>query len=128
MKFKLITIISVYFFMLSCSNNESACSYEANSPIISVEGPTATTVNQPIEIALVYQVSSDCGNFSRYLEENNMNTTQILMRAQYEGCECEEEATLKNTSYTFSRSQVGTYTLRFRTVNGAIVHIVEVTN
>ena len=123
--YKLLLLCIIF---VSCSEGENECSYEANSPTLQVEGLNTTTINQPINLTLTYEVISECGNFKSFTEQVTGNTTEIIVKARYVGCDCPQLLTNKTTTYTFNKSQVGTYVLKFRTFNNFIEHTIEVTN
>jgi hypothetical protein len=129
MKIQVYKVVLLCFFILSCSKeNQDECSSVANAPTLEVEGAVTTTINQPVELLVTYQVNTDCGNFRNFAEETFGNETQIIVKALFTGCACEEELINKTTTYTFNKSQVGTYVLKFRTFNNFIEHTIEVTN
>jgi len=128
MKIRLYKLLLICFLIISCSKAENECSYEANSPTLLVEGPNSTTVNQPINFDITYEVISECGNFKSFSEQVFGNNTEIIIKARYEGCDCPQMLTNKITTYTFNKSQAGTYVLKFRTFNNFIEHTIEVTN
>lgn len=128
MKIQFYKILLLCILFVSCSEGENECSYEANSPTLLVEGSNTTTINQPIELTLTYEVISECGNFKSFTEQVTGNTTEIIVKARYVGCDCPQLLTNKTTTYTFNKSQVGTYVLKFRTFNNFIEHTIEVTN
>jgi hypothetical protein len=123
--YKLLLLCVIF---VSCSEGENECSYEANSPTLLVEGPNTTSVNQPINLDITYEVISECGNFKSFSEQVFGNNTEIIIKARYEGCDCPQMLTNKITTYTFNKSQAGTYVLKFRTFNNFIEHTIEVTN
>lgn len=128
MKIQVYKLLLLCIFFVSCSEGENECSYEANSPTLLVEGENSTTLNQPVVLTITYEVISECGNFKSFTEQEIGNTSEIIVKARYVGCDCPQLLTNKTTTYTFNKSQAGVYLLKFRTFNNFIEHTIEVTD
>lgn len=83
------------------------------SPVVKVEGPKTTAVNQSIDLKILFTCFNGCGNFGNYEQIVNGNTTTINVIAKYEGCICTQDVPIRQSTYSFSAPQAGIYFLKF---------------
>ena len=83
------------------------------SPVVKVEGPKTAAVNQSIDLKVSFTCFNGCGNFGNYEQMVNGNTTTINVIAKYEGCICTQDVPTRQSIYSFSAPQAGTYFLKF---------------
>lgn len=116
MKTKLSIILSVVLLIIiSCSKElDDKCVSNNIEYVTSVISPSTGTVNENINIEVVFGIHNGCGNFGKFIESQNGNTKTIEVEARYEGCVCTQVAGTKSINYVFKTPTPGNYTLKFK--------------
>ncbi len=116
MEKKLSLILSILLLaIISCSKEqENNCIENTIVYVSSINSPSTGTVNENINIEVSFGVNNGCGNFGKFIETQNGNTTTIEVEARYEGCVCTMDAPTRKTNYIFKTQTSGNYILKFK--------------
>ena len=111
----IITLVIPIFGFLGCKkdNGNNECIGYVNAPIVKIEGPSEGRINEDINLKFFIQCSNSCGNFEKFEEVADDDTTIINAIAKYEGCACADYLKIVEVNYRFKASQPGTYYLKF---------------
>lgn len=103
------------------------CLSYTKAPVTKIEGPTTALVTQNINLTVSFGCFNGCGQFGNFEETTNGNTTTINVNAKYEGCICTQDTPIRQTIYSFKRTQPGTYDLKFlQTDNNYLTYTITV--
>ena len=120
-----IFIVSLIACNKTPDNDE--CLEFKQSPVSVVTGPATGNINQDINLAVSFSCFNGCGQFGSFNSTTVADTTTIEVIAKYEGCICTQDLPVRQTNYTFRKSQPGTYHLKFMQLHNAyIVHTITV--
>ncbi|MBS1752883.1 MAG: hypothetical protein R2765_12490 [Ferruginibacter sp.] len=113
-------IISTFFAFiivcfLSCDKtpDDNKCLSYTQAPVTKVEGPNTGNVNQDINLIVSFGCFNGCGQFGKFEQTSDGDTTTINVIAKYEGCICTQDAPIRQTTYKFKATQPGIYFLKF---------------
>ena len=126
---QLLFFACLLIVLLGCARKQVAnnCLFYTKAPVTKIEGATTVLVGQEIDLTVSFGCSNGCGQFDNFEENISGNTTIINVIAKYEGCICTEIAPTLKTSYTFKKSQTGTYELKFlKDDNSYLTHTIIV--
>ncbi len=108
--------------LTSClSTQEPTCTSSGYVPIVSARGPKTVGVNQPAVFTVGYTLGTDCGTFSNVAAVPNGNTVQVGVAAAFNGCACNANTTVSQTSYQFQSATPGTYYFQFVGLNNSYI-------
>ena len=100
--------------LTSCmKDNEDECIEYKQAPVTLTNTPSTGQINSDILINVSFGCINGCGQFGSFEETCQGNTLTIKVIAKYEGCICTQEAPIRQTTYTFSTAEQGTYYLKF---------------
>lgn len=113
---KIPLILSILLLaIISCSKEqENNCIENKIAYVSSINSPSTGTVKQNINMEVSFGVNNGCGNFGKFIETQNGNTTTIEVEARYEGCVCTLDAPTRKTNYVFKAQTTGNYILKFK--------------
>ena len=113
---KIVLITIMFVVALSCEKNEENenCLEYKNSFVLNIDAPSNGTVNEDIIIEVFFSVINGCGNFNKFIEVENGNTTTIEVQAKYEGCFCTHAVETRSINYIFSTQTAGDYEFKFK--------------
>jgi len=115
--------------LFSCDKQQDKnnCLSYTKAPVISIVGANTALVNQEIVLTVSFGCFNGCGQFGNFEETIAGNTSTINVNAKYEGCICTQDAPTRTTSYTFKKSQTGSYELKFlQGENSYLTHTINV--
>ena len=122
-----ILFIASLFLLLSCNNDDDSsddnCITFQRAFISEVNAPTTGTLNQPIDIEVIFQVNDGCGGFNKIIETDNGNSKIIEVDAKYEGCFCTLAIETITHDYTFTPTNTGVYLLEFKSPNAEFITV-----
>lgn len=111
------------FSSFSCSEEELSIKSDAQpAPIYAVDAPASASVNEPVAVTIGFTVTNGCGRFGHLEAEKEGNMLTILVYPDYEGEICTQALINLTTTYTFTPTQKGTYTLRFWQEDNKYLH------
>ena len=132
MRIRFLFLLITTVFFLNCSalkdNQERKCESTAVALVTEVNGLSETEVNKPVVLKVSFPVRNGCGNFNKFIETKKGKTSTIEVEAIYKGCYCTMNIPTIIANYTFTPSEVGTYTLRFKSAEDAFVEKVITVN
>lgn len=107
----------------SDSNNEII----GTAPIIAVEAPSSALVNQPIVFSLTVAYPDGCTSFSKFNETltNKIKTVTVETTRPAES-NCTMAIVNETKVYTFTPTEKGTYTFKFKNNDSWIEKVVTV--
>jgi len=110
-----ICVSLIIFILPGCykTNNDDKCISYTIAPVTDVQGPATGSVNQEINLTVLFTCFNGCGQFGNFEQVTAGNTTTIQVVAKYEGCICTQDVPTRGSIYTFKASQTGTYYLKF---------------
>lgn len=109
------------------TQHDKECLSYTKAPVIKIEGLNTGLVNQDISLTVYFGCFSGCGQFGKFEQTSNGNTTTINVIAKYQGCICTQDAPIRQTIYNFKGSQPGTYYLKFfQTENAYLTYMLTV--
>ena len=113
---KIILILIVLVVTFGCDKNkeEDNCLEYRTASVTDVNAPTSGTVNEDINIEVFFIVINGCGNFSKFIEVENGNSTTIEIQAKYEGCFCTDGIETRSENYIFNTQNAGNYEFKFK--------------
>lgn len=117
MKIKWICLLACMLTMFSsCSeDDDDECTSTETSYVSSINAANTGTVGTPLNIEVFFGVYNGCGEFNKFVKNQNGNTTEIEVKSQYEICSiCPQVALTLETTYEFTASSPGDYTLKFK--------------
>ena len=117
---------SVLFFMLTilltlnaCKLDASGdCYFEAPAYPTAVDGPSTGTLNQPINLNMTFQLANGCGSYLRTETYTDADTTEVIIRARYQGCVCTQQLITTQQTYTYTPSRTGAHYFRYYISDG----------
>lgn len=112
---KLTCILALLLFSaFGCSKEELNIKSDAQpAPVYAVDAPASASVNEQVTVAIKFTVINGCGRFGHLEAEKDGAVYTILVYPRYEGEICSQALVNLTTTYTFTPTQKGTYTLRF---------------
>lgn len=118
---KNLSYLFIFFCFLLNACSKSQTPNECVSFVeTSIEGveliPTIDMLGATFKVD--FGISNGCGKFNKFVETINGNTRTIKVIAKYEGCICNQDASIKSANYVFTTSITGTYTLKFQKADG----------
>jgi hypothetical protein len=120
-------LLPFLFFSCLSENSDNACYEITGMPTTSVDGPIETTVGEPIELVVTYNVANDCDSFYLFFEEELDGAKYVTVNVRYDGCACPPITRTRTKTYEFVSSETGTFSLRFKVTNSTYIeHIIEV--
>ena len=103
---------------LSCTENdkrEEECFSSESAYATSINSPTTGTINETINIEVIFAVGgSSCYRSAEFIENSIENSRSIEIEVKYEGCICTSDISYETITYQFTASSVGDYELNFK--------------
>ena len=125
MKSKLILLVAVAFLALQCSTTKDTedqdCERTAETVVIDVKGNTETEVNKDLILEVFFPVSNGCGLFNEFKETIDGKIITVSVEAIYKGCICTMDVPTRVALYTFTPTEAGVYTLRFKSTTDTFI-------
>jgi hypothetical protein len=103
---------------ISCETEESIPDPGSVSPVIETDLPPTGTTGEQIAITVSHVVSDGCGYYSSQRTVQSGNTFIVTFYAKYREGPCTYNIPVLKTPYTFTPVQEGTYTFKFKGVDG----------
>ena len=109
-----ISILMILTLSFSCTENdkrEEECFSSESAYATSINSPTTGTINETINIEVIFAVGgSSCYRSAEFIE----NSRSIEIEVKYEGCICTSDISYETITYQFTASRVGDYELNFK--------------
>ena len=108
---------------MSCNSNDD----NADNCIEFHSADIETVIPSPVADATGYffdvgfRVMNGCGQFSKFKVTTEENTTTIEVIAVYKGCICTQDAPVRQKMYHFTQTVPGSYTLKFKRLDGTFI-------
>ena len=110
----LLILMTSLIMLHSCKLDESGdCYTEAPAYPISVDGPATGTLNQPININMTFQLGNGCGGFLRTETYTDADTTEVIIRAKYQGCVCTQQLITTQQNFSYTPTRTGAHYFRY---------------
>ncbi|NCD70684.1 putative periplasmic lipoprotein [Mucilaginibacter agri] len=113
-------LLILVLFLAACRKGDVkplavACADTLQHDIVSVSGPTKTTVNKETTFDISWKAINGCDQFVNLTQDSAENLIYIKAFASHDSCSvCETPAsTYKTASYKFKATKAGTYYLKF---------------
>lgn len=118
----------IFLVVLSCDKKEEDenCLEYKNSFVTNIDAPSNGIVNEDTIIEVFFPVINGCGNFNKFIEVENGNTTTIEVQAKYEGCICTQAIETRSIDYIFNTQTAGDYEFKFKSGENEFI-IVNIT-
>lgn len=105
---------SVLIFISSCKLDSTGdCYAEAPALPVSVDAPSTGMLNQPININVQFQIGNGCGSFLRNDSYTDGDTTEVVIRAKYQGCVCTQQIVGGQQTFQYTPTRTGAHYFRY---------------
>ena len=113
---KIIVILIIFQLLYSCNDGEAEdkCLSTGIGYITSVNAPASGLVGETIDIELDFIVINGCGEFGKFIENQNNTILDIEIEAKYDGCICTQDIPTRKIKYQFIPESTGNYELNFK--------------
>jgi hypothetical protein len=107
MKFKLLILLAVASGCAKKTTTDQKCIRYADAYVTEIQKKADNNAD------VLFQVSSGCGQFNKFIQKSEGNTRIIKVQAVYKGCICTMDMPIRTVTYKFKEKTPGTYYLKF---------------
>jgi hypothetical protein len=113
-RLSLLFFLSVSVLFFSCkldSGNE--CYFTAPAYPTAIDDPNTAVVNQPVIFNMTFQLANGCGSFSDTETFDDGDTTEVIIRAKYQGCVCTQQIVTSQHVYSYTPTRTGAHYFKY---------------
>lgn len=128
MKAHLLALMLVIGIASGCTKDKDSDNVvNSTAPVTAVEAPSSALVNQPISFNLTVAYPDGCTSFNKFNETltNRIKTVTIETTRPAE-LDCTTAIVYENKVYTFTPTEKGSYTFKFKNYDSWIEKVVTV--
>jgi len=107
---------------------KSQCTEDKEAPVTEVIAPSTGHINENIAVIVSFGIANGCGKFNSLQASSGGNVITITPIVHFEGCICTMIYSIQSSTYTFTASSAGSYTLRFPKGDGDFIEHIIVIN
>lgn len=98
---------------VACNKSSPVCTETIKTASLAIDFPDSVKANEVFALEVKYILENSCGSFDSFevIQENNI--TQIILYANYEGCNCTLEFEERKGMFEIMVGQTGYYEYQF---------------
>lgn len=108
-----LSIFILAFVIQSCQPITEVCEEEKDASAIIYTFPDSIYAGVGYDLSVHYIIENSCGTFLAFDDSVYDNTTEVKVRLNYEGCNCNLNFVEDSMNYTLFQDTAGYYNYKF---------------
>ncbi len=109
------------FFSTGCLENNNTCEVYSPAPVTGVSGPSTGLLFQPVTFQVQFAAGNGCGSFGNFDSYTVNDSTEVILKARYQGCVCTQQILNLTANYTFIPTRSGAHYFKYYVREGEYV-------